>query len=66
MDLSVARPALWSRAVLIFGSERKAARWLRTRLSELNDRTPEEALDADANTEAVDAILDRIEYGVFQ
>jgi uncharacterized protein (DUF2384 family) len=52
--------------VLIFGSERKAARWLRTRLSELNDRTPEEALDADANTEAVDAILDRIEYGVFQ
>jgi putative toxin-antitoxin system antitoxin component (TIGR02293 family) len=66
MDVSLARPALWSRAVQIFGSEQKAARWLRTRLSELNDRTPEEALGADASTEAVDAILDRIEYGVFR
>ena len=65
MDVSIARPALWNRAVMIFGSEQKAARWLRTRLSELNDRTPEETLDADANTDAVDAILDRIEYGVF-
>jgi len=66
MDVSIARPALWSRAVLIFGGEQKAARWLRTRLSELNDRTPEESLDTDANTEAVDAILDRIEFGVFR
>jgi putative toxin-antitoxin system antitoxin component (TIGR02293 family) len=66
MDVSIARPALWGRTVLIFGSEQKATRWLQTRLSELDDRTPEEVLAADANSEAVDAILDRIEYGVFR
>ena len=65
MDVSVGRPALWGRAVQIFGTEQKAARWLRTRLSELNERTPLEALAADPNTDMVDAILDRIEYGVF-
>lgn len=65
MDVSSTSPALWKRTVRIFGSEQKAVRWLHTRLSELHDRTPEEALDQDPKTEAVDAILDRIEYGVF-
>jgi len=65
MDVSATCPAVWNRAVLIFGGEEKAVRWLHTRLSELGDHTPEEALEEDPNTDAVDAILDRIEYGVF-
>jgi uncharacterized protein (DUF2384 family) len=36
-----------------------------TRLSELNDRTPEEVLAEDRAGDAVEAVLDRIEYGVF-
>jgi len=66
MDVSLTCPGIWSRAVTIFGSEEKATRWLGTKLSELNDRSPEETLRADPTTEAVDAILDRIEYGVFR
>jgi len=65
MDVSSTSPALWKRTVRVFGSEEKAVRWLRTKLAELQDRTPEEALDEDPHTETVDAILDRIEYGVF-
>ena len=36
-----------------------------TRLSELNERTPEEVLTADPASDEVDAVLDRIEFGVF-
>ena len=65
MDVRSKCEALWTRAVEIFGSEIKADRWFLTRLSELTDRTPEEVLEADANIELVEAVLDRIEYGVF-
>lgn len=65
MDVRLRCEALWTRAVAIFGSEMKADRWFHTRLSELADRTPEEALEEDANSKLVDAVLDRIEYGVF-
>jgi putative toxin-antitoxin system antitoxin component (TIGR02293 family) len=65
MDVATAAPAVWSHAVRIFGSEQKASRWMETRLSELNDRTPEEVLADNPGSEAVEAILDRIEYGVF-
>jgi putative toxin-antitoxin system antitoxin component (TIGR02293 family) len=58
-------PEVWSHALRIFGSEQKANRWMRTRLSELNDRTPEEVLTEDPANEAVETVLDRIEYGVF-
>jgi len=34
-----------------------------TRLAELQDRTPEQVINEDSD--AVEAILDRIEYGVF-
>ena len=57
--------ALWTRAVETFGSEVKADGWFNTRLSELADRTPKEVLEEDAHTDAVAAVLDRIEYGVF-
>jgi uncharacterized protein (DUF2384 family) len=65
MDVLVSCPTIWRRAVLIFGSEEKAGRWFRTKLSELHDRTPEEALDGTPDNQDVSAILDRIEYGVF-
>jgi Protein of unknown function (DUF2384) len=65
MDVSLACPALWQQAVHLFGGPEKATRWLRTPLSELNDQTPEEVLSTGAGTDTVEAILDRIEYGVF-
>ena len=65
MDVRLRREALWTRALEIFGSEAKADSWFHTRLSELADSTPEEVLEKNANTDLLDAILDRIEYGVF-
>ena len=65
MEISVRSPGVWKRALRLFGAEEKAIRWLRTSLSELHDRTPEDVLNDDPESEAVDALLDRIEYGVF-
>lgn len=65
MDVQLRREALWTRALRIFGSEVKADSWFHTKLSELADRTPEEVLEQDSDAEPVDAVLDRIEYGVF-
>lgn len=65
MNVQIRHEALWTRALRIFGSKAKADSWFHTRLSELADSTPEEVLEKDSNTEPVDAILDRIEYGVF-
>lgn len=65
MDVQLQSRGLWDRVVRLFGGEEKAYRWLHTRLSELGNQTPEEVLDRDPKSEAVDAILDRIEYGVF-
>ena len=65
MDVSLASPALWNRVLQIFGSAEKASRWLRTPLAELKDKTPEEVLSAGLGVDPVEAILDRIEYGVF-
>ncbi len=65
MDVQLRREALWTRALKIFGSEVKADSWFHTRLSELADRTPEQVFEQDANAEPVEAVLDRIEYGVF-
>jgi putative toxin-antitoxin system antitoxin component (TIGR02293 family) len=65
MNVHQAYPALWNRALQIFGSEEKVSNWLHTPLAELDERTPEAVLNEDPNTEDVDAVLDRIEYGVF-
>ena len=67
MDVRLRCETLWTRAVEIFGSEIKADSWFHTKLAELGERTPEEVLeeDAGANTGAVEAVLVRIEYGVF-
>lgn len=55
--------AVWNHAIRVFGSRQKADRWLHTRLPELQDRTPDEVLNDDPV--AVEAILGRIEDGVF-
>lgn len=65
MDVSVISPAIWKRALEVFGDERKVERWFATPLSELDGRTPEAVLERDPNADAVSAILDRIDYGVF-
>ena len=63
MNVATVSPAVWQHALDLFGSEEKAARWMATRLSELQERTPEEVIHE--NPDAVEAVLDRIEYGVF-
>lgn len=65
MDVSTIRPAVWAHAVAVFGSELKARKWLATPLAELKELTPEEVLTKDPGSDEVDAVLDRIEYGVF-
>jgi len=65
MDVTAIRPEVWAHAVQVFGTEQKAWRWMTTPLSELDDQTPEQVLAADPSSDEVDAVLDRIEYGVF-
>jgi len=49
----------------VFGSEQKADLWLHTPLAELHDQTPVEILKRTPDSPEVEAILERIEYGVF-
>jgi putative toxin-antitoxin system antitoxin component (TIGR02293 family) len=65
VDVSSISPAIWKRAVDVFGDEKKASRWFATPLSELDGRTPEEVVESDSKADAVLAVLDRIDYGVF-
>lgn len=61
--MEITTAAVWEHAVRVFGNQPKAQRWLHTRLPELQDRTPDEVLNEDPL--AVEAILGRIEDGVF-
>jgi uncharacterized protein (DUF2384 family) len=65
VDVSVVNPAVWEQALRVFGDKQKALRGLATPLSELADRTSEEVLQEDPEADAVAAVLDRIDYGVF-
>jgi putative toxin-antitoxin system antitoxin component (TIGR02293 family) len=65
MNVATDSPRLWKLALDVFGSEQKATLWLHTRLSELEDHTPAEMLDQAPESTEVEAILERIEYGVF-
>ena len=59
-------PEVWGHAIETFGSPEKAMIWMRTRLSELSERTPEDVLlDVKADSNQVDDILTRIDFGVF-
>jgi putative toxin-antitoxin system antitoxin component (TIGR02293 family) len=63
MNVAALSPIVWRHALALFGSEIKAASWMSTPLSELGERTPEEVVGE--NPDALETILDRIEYGVF-
>jgi len=52
-------------ATRVFGSQDKAARWLKTAHPMLSDATPFSLLDSDAGTKSVTDELTRIDYGDF-
>jgi len=58
-------PQAWSHAVDTFGTEERALCWLRQPLAELGERTPERVLIDNPQSDAVEAILARIDYGVY-
>jgi len=58
-------PETWSHAVDTFGTEERALRWMRQPLAELGERTPERVLLDEPQSDAVEAILARIDYGVY-
>jgi uncharacterized protein (DUF2384 family) len=64
MDVPLRPEALWTRVVELLGSEIKAERWFYRPLSELDNRTPQQAVH-EASIEEVQVVLDRIAYGVF-
>lgn len=58
-------PETWRHALDTFGTEERALRWMRQPLAELGERTPEHVLLEEPQCDAVDAILARIDYGVY-
>jgi putative toxin-antitoxin system antitoxin component (TIGR02293 family) len=57
---------VWRHALDTFGTEARAIRWMRIPLAELGHRTPEDVLLGEPqNPAAVEAILTRIDYGVY-
>jgi putative toxin-antitoxin system antitoxin component (TIGR02293 family) len=63
--LATISPAVWRHAIDTFGAEEKALRWMRQPLAELDGRTPEDVLLEDGRNDEVEAILARIDYGVY-
>jgi uncharacterized protein (DUF2384 family) len=57
-------PSTWRHAIDTFGTEDRAMQWMRQPLAELGEATPEEAL-RDRRSNAVEAVLSRIDYGVY-
>lgn len=56
---------IFSRAERVFGGEAKASRWLSRPNRALGGESPLSLLDTDAGTQEVEAILGRIEDGVY-
>jgi putative toxin-antitoxin system antitoxin component (TIGR02293 family) len=63
--LATIAPKIWRHAVDTFGNEERALRWMRQPLAELGERMPEQVLLEDRQSDAVEAILARIDYGVY-
>jgi uncharacterized protein (DUF2384 family) len=63
--LAAIAPEIWRHAVDTFGTEERAWRWMRQSLAELSYRTPEQILLEDPHNGEVEAILTRIDYGVY-
>jgi putative toxin-antitoxin system antitoxin component (TIGR02293 family) len=57
---------VWQHALDTFGTAERARRWMHIPLAELGHRTPEDVLLGEPpNAAAVEAILTRIDYGVY-
>jgi putative toxin-antitoxin system antitoxin component (TIGR02293 family) len=52
-------------AARVLGSEDKAARWLHARNRALGNQTPLSLLDTEIGAQQVEAVLGRVEHGVF-
>ena len=63
--LATFAPKIWRHAVDTFGTEERAMRWMRQPLAQLGERTPERVLVEDSGSDAVEAVLSRIDYGVY-
>jgi uncharacterized protein (DUF2384 family) len=63
--ISIIAPEIWRHALDTFGTEERALRWMRQSLSELGNRTAEEILLEDPHSREVEAVLTRIDYGVY-
>jgi putative toxin-antitoxin system antitoxin component (TIGR02293 family) len=56
---------LAAEAARVLGSEEKAARWLHAHNRALGNQTPLSLLDTEIGAQQVEAVLGRIEHGVF-
>ena len=54
-----------AKAIDVLGDKRKGAHWLATPNRALGGESPISLLDTSAGTHEVEALLDRIEYGVY-
>jgi putative toxin-antitoxin system antitoxin component (TIGR02293 family) len=63
--LAIIAPEIWRHAMDTFSTEERALRWMRQPLAELGNRTPEHVLLKDPHSGAVEAVLARIDYGVY-
>lgn len=64
-DLVVRTAAALSKAIDVLGEKSKAAHWLKSPNTALGGQTPLSLLDTSAGEHEVEALLDRIEYGVY-
>ncbi len=64
-DLVVRTAAALSKAIDVLGEKSKAVHWLKSPNTALGGQTPLSLLDTSAGEHEVEALLDRIEYGVY-
>ena len=63
--LSTIAPEMWRHALDTFSTVQRALRWMRQLLAELGNRTAEQVLLEDPHSSEVEAVLTRIDYGVY-
>lgn len=63
--IATSAPETWRHAVDTFGTEERALRWMHQPLAELGERAPEHVLLEESQVDVVEAILTRIDYGVY-
>jgi uncharacterized protein (DUF2384 family) len=63
--LAIIAPETWRHALDTFGTEERAQRWMQQSLAELGNRTAEQVLREDPRSKKVEAVLARIDYGVY-